>query len=290
MFYIKNTIFDKILDYIKIIAPCYDSSSLLKNSGLDIDDLLNKDAFLNYVKIADLLSRCAIEFRMPLFALQYAQYISETNQNIIDKILPLLKSLDMAYDFTDAYIGNHTNAIALEKNIIDGRVVISWSLLLDAAGDDNFQCNVFFAYRTYLQISKIIRNNFSTGEDVIIHVPQKYQDLAPIFFQILKNDSNCGCECVLFEKACYAISYPAEYSGIPFNVDANELFELIEDMTLVKTIKSERIFSNDVALIIKKISLMENDVIYYPSPSVFICTQELCKLSWQMKTANLLIF
>ncbi|WP_421194596.1 helix-turn-helix transcriptional regulator [Aeromonas enteropelogenes] len=252
MYYIKNTIFDKLINYMEIIAPCCDSSKLLEKAGLSNYDLLNKDAFLNYVKVANLLSYSAIELKMPLFALQYAQFISETNLNVIDKILPLLKSLDMVYDFTAAYIGNHTNAIAFEKKIVEGRVIIRWNLLLDEVGRDNFQCNIFFAYRAYQQISKIIRNNFSTGEDLMIHLPKKYENLENVFFDVLQDDSNCYCSCIIFDGEEYAISYPENYSHITFKVDKNELFELIEDIAMVKTIKSTRVFANDVSLVIKK--------------------------------------
>lgn len=252
MFYIKNTIFDRYLDYVEVAAPNYDSSKLLEKAGLSINDILNKDAFLDYVKVANLFSYSAIELQMPLFALQYAKYISKTNENIIDKILPLLKSLDMAYSFINAYMGNHTNAVAFERYVVDGKIVIHWNLLLDNTEEDNFQSNIFFAYRAYQQISKIIRGNFSSGEDVIIHLPEKYEYLKSTFFEVLRCDKNCSYSSIIFEKESYAISYPEDYNHEVFQVDKDEVFKLIEEMTMINAIKSGRNFSNEIALMIKK--------------------------------------
>ncbi|MGL4337332.1 MAG: helix-turn-helix transcriptional regulator, partial [Turicibacter sp.] len=256
MFYIKNSVFDRYLTYIESIAPDYDVDHLLKKSDLSVLEITNCDIFIDYAKIAILFFHSAQELQRPLFAFQYAQYLNEENKmiTIMDKTLPFLKTLDMAYHFICEYINNHTNAFSFNRVIVNGRVYFCWELLLGhVASNDasNFQMNAFFSYRTFQQIYKIVRENFSCGEDVIIHMPSEFSYLRKKFLEVLDGDASCNINNIDFEYNKYAISFPEKYNDIAFKVDADEMFSIIETMSIVNSMKCETSFYKKVLVAIK---------------------------------------
>ncbi|HDZ8897792.1 TPA: helix-turn-helix transcriptional regulator [Aeromonas dhakensis] len=251
-FYIKNTVFDKFICYVHSVEPDYDCAKLLQHSGLSAEDITNCDIFLDYLKVGNLFAYSAKQLKKPLFSLLYAQYINNTHQTIIDRALPLLKSLDMIYHFVNDYLGSHTNAISCDRYIDDGRVFFNWTLLPSEIDEAiSFQMNIFFAYRTYQQIYKIVKGNFSDGGDIIIHIPYEYESTSKLFHCALNTDLSCNFENILFDNNGFAISFPSHYNEILFDFDKTEIFRFIENIPSINAINVSLCFSNKVYWVIK---------------------------------------
>ncbi|WP_421194628.1 helix-turn-helix transcriptional regulator [Aeromonas enteropelogenes] len=251
IYYIKNSMFDRFIDYVKLTAPDYDIHRVIASVGLTTGELSNNEFFLDYEKVVKLLTLTARELQSPLFSLMYASYASETNSTMIDKILPLLKSLDMTYHFVNEYVKAHTNAILIKQKIVSDRIFLSWSIECKPKEDDLFQANMFLAYRAYSPLHKIISENFSCGDDVVVHFPEKYAYLSEDIHRAFGGQAQQKQFSFVFDSFGYAVSYPLVYNDKPFEAKRKELFEIIEDVMSINIVRSQYELSANVAAVIK---------------------------------------